>query len=90
MVMFRININNQTILCPTEKTIADAARSQMIKVPVACNGGGCGFCKVRVIEGQFEMDKYSKGALSDEELADGFVLTCKTHPLSDMQLELLA
>lgn len=90
MVMFRININNQTIQCPTEKTIGDAARSQMIKVPIACNGGGCGFCKVKVISGEYKMDKYSKGALSDEEAENGFVLLCKTYPLSNMVLETIA
>ena len=61
----------------------------MIKVPIACNGGGCGFCMAKVIEGQFVTDKYSKGALSDEEREQGFILLCKTRPLSDMQLQLI-
>ena len=33
------------------------------------------------------MDKYAKSALSDEEVENGYVLLCKTHPLSDLQLE---
>ena len=87
--MFRITINAQTFLCPPEKTIGEAARAQMVKAPIACNGGGCGFCKVKVMDGQFKMDKYSKDALSDEELESNLILICKTHPLSDMHLELI-
>ena len=59
----------------------------MVKVPYACVGGGCGYCKVKVIDGQYVMDKYAKSALSDEEVENGYVLLCKTHPLSDLQLE---
>ena len=35
----------------------------------------------------YVMDKYAKSALSDEEVENGYVLLCKTHPLSDLQLE---
>lgn len=88
--MFRININNQSFLCSKESTLVQAARAQMVKVPCACVGGGCGICKVKVISGQYEMDTYAKSALSDEESGLGYVLLCKARPLSDLQIELIS
>ncbi len=85
--MFRIYMNDQSFLCDKENTLVQAARQQMVKIPYACVGGGCGYCKVKVIEGKYEMDRYAKSALSDEEVEKGYVLLCKTHPLSDLQLE---
>jgi ferredoxin len=87
--VFRITINNQSFLCSEESTLVKAARSQMVKIPSACLGGGCGFCKVKVTEGQYILDKYAKSALSDEDVEKGFILLCKTRPLSDLQLELI-
>ena len=86
--MFRISINNQTFLCSEENTIIQAARSQMVKVPAACCGGGCGFCKGKVKTGQYKMEKYAKSAITQEEVDNGYVLLCKTYPLSDLQFEL--
>ena len=86
--MFRINSNDQQFLCSTESTLVQAARQQMVKVPYACVGGGCGYCKVRVVEGKYFMDKYAKNALSAQEAEKGYVLLCKTHPLSDLHIEL--
>jgi len=87
--MFRISIsNNQNFICPKDKTILEAARSNLIKVPYACARGGCGYCKVKVLEGTYKMDRYAKSALSDEEVNQGIILLCKTYPLSDLKLEM--
>ncbi len=87
--MFKVKINSQSFLCSKENNLVQAARVQMVKVPCACVGGGCGICKVKVVSGQYEMDTYAKSALSDEESEKGYVLLCKTHPLSDLQIELI-
>lgn len=50
--MFIININNnQSFLCSENETLLEAARAQMVKVPQACTRGGCGYCKVKVMDG---------------------------------------
>lgn len=50
-------------------------------LPYACKGGVCATCKAKVVEGEVEMDvNYS---LSEEEVKQGFVLTCQSHPISD-------
>lgn len=87
--MFRINIDKEeSFLCSESQSLLEAARSQMVKVPFACTRGGCGFCKVKVINGSYKMEMYAKSALSDEEAKQSIVLLCKTYPQSDLQLTL--
>jgi ring-1,2-phenylacetyl-CoA epoxidase subunit PaaE len=40
----------------------------------------CATCKARVIEGEVRMDR--NWALVEDDLAQGFVLTCQSHPVS--------
>lgn len=60
--------------------VLDAAIDAGMDVPYACKGAVCCTCKARVVEGQVEMDM--NYALTDEEVAQGYVLTCQTHPRS--------
>ncbi len=56
--------------------------------PYACKGGVCGTCRARVVEGAVEMDV--NYALEPDELAAGVVLTCQSHPTTDVvRLEFL-
>ena len=63
---------------PGGPSLLDYARSVRSEVPFACKGGMCATCKAKVTEGEVTMDK--NYALTDEELAEGFVLTCQSHP----------
>lgn len=60
--------------------VLDAALTAGLDVPYACKGAVCCTCKARVVEGEVAMDM--NYALTDEEVADGYVLTCQTHPRS--------
>ena len=60
--------------------VLDAALDAGLDVPYACKGAVCCTCKARVLEGKVEMDM--NYALTDEEVAQGYVLTCQTHPRS--------
>ena len=63
------------------KTILDAAMDQGADVPFSCKGGVCCTCKAKVMEGQAIMD--SNYSLSEEEVEDGFILTCQAHPITE-------
>jgi len=50
-------------------------------LPYACKGGVCCTCKARLVEGKVEMDVH--WGLEDEEIAQGYILTCQSHPKSE-------
>jgi ferredoxin len=58
-------------------------------IPVGCRGGGCGVCKVWVVEGHFHTRKMSRACLSEQEEADGVVLACRLFAESDLSLQVV-
>ncbi|MEZ5046052.1 MAG: 1,2-phenylacetyl-CoA epoxidase subunit PaaE [Chitinophagaceae bacterium] len=65
----------------TGDTILDAALKQGADLPYACKGGVCCTCRAKVVEGSVSM--VVNYALEDDEVANGFVLTCQAHPSSE-------
>lgn len=61
-------------------SVLDAALDAGVDVPFACKGAVCCTCKAKVKEGDVEMDM--NYALEDEEVEEGFILTCQSHPKS--------
>ena len=60
--------------------ILDSALDAGADVPYACKGAVCCTCRAKVLEGEVEMAmNYS---LTDDEVAEGFVLTCQSMPRS--------
>ncbi len=62
------------------ENLLDRACAMGLDVPYACKDGVCATCKARVIEGRVEMDV--NHALSAEEVAEGYILTCQSHPVT--------
>lgn len=61
--------------------VLDAALDAGADVPYACKGAVCCTCRAKVLEGEVEMAmNYS---LTDEELEEGYVLTCQSMPRSE-------
>lgn len=61
--------------------ILDAAIEHGVDAPFSCKGGVCCTCKAQVVEGKVIMEM--NYALSDEEVAEGFILSCQAHPASE-------
>ncbi len=58
--------------------ILDAAMIAGADVPFACKGGVCCTCRAKLLKGNAFMD--NNYALSEEEVAQGYVLACQAHP----------
>ncbi len=67
-------------LASDKKAILDAAIEHGVDAPFACKGAVCATCRGKVIEGKVHMDK--NFALTDAEVAEGFILTCQSHPIT--------
>lgn len=63
------------------ESILDAGLKEGIDLPYSCKGGVCCTCKAKLMEGEVKMDVHY--GLEDEEIEDGFILTCQSHPLTD-------
>lgn len=63
------------------QSILDAALGAGADLPFACKGGVCCTCKAKVLEGAVDMDV--NYALEPEQVAEGFILTCQSHPRTD-------
>ncbi|MFZ2652658.1 MAG: 1,2-phenylacetyl-CoA epoxidase subunit PaaE [Burkholderiaceae bacterium] len=64
----------------SDPSILEAARRSGLDVPYACKAGVCSTCKGKLLEGEVRMDR--NFALSADEVAQGFVLCCQSHPTS--------
>lgn len=64
-----------------DDVILSAVLAQGLDAPYSCQGGICSSCLAKVIEGKAVMDKNS--ILNNDEVADGLILTCQAHPITD-------
>ena len=70
-----------------DETLLTAAIRQGIGLPYGCKDGACGSCKCKMLEGTVTHGTHQLKALSVEEEASGFILTCCGVAHSDVVLE---
>ena len=69
------------------ESLLAAGIRQGIGLPYGCKDGACGSCKCKLVSGQVQQSNFQRKALSEEEEAQGFVLTCSARAQSDITLE---
>jgi len=79
----QINLDGKTYSVQVQKgvSILDAALDNNIDMPYSCQSGLCTACRGKCTSGKVHMDE--REGLSDEEIEEGYVLTCVGHPLTD-------
>lgn len=69
------------IVIENNDTILVAGIKAGIDPPFSCQIGACSTCRARLVSGKVEME--ADDALTEEEIEEGFVLTCTSHPLTN-------
>lgn len=70
-----------------DETLLAAAIRQGIGLPYGCKDGACGSCKCKKLEGSVTHGAHQLKALSPEEEANGFILSCCAVAHSDVVIE---
>lgn len=82
---YRIQIaeTQQVFFVERGETLLQAAGRADISLPHDCQLGGCGTCRIRLLEGQVRYDEEPFG-LAPDEAAAGYALACQAQPLADL------
>ncbi len=70
-----------------DETLLAAGIRQGVGLPYGCKDGACGSCKCKMVSGRVVQANFQRKALSVEEEAANFVLTCCATAQSDIVLE---
>lgn len=81
---------DETIACGEDRNLLQSMERLGRKgIPVGCRNGGCGVCKIHVLEGKYDRRVMSRAHVTTEEEAEGKCLACRIIPKSDMKILVL-
>jgi ferredoxin len=80
-VTIQLDRRTTTVRYRDGETLLQTARLAGLNAPSSCETGSCGTCMARLTDGSARM--INNDALTEEEVAEGWVLTCQSLPTSE-------
>lgn len=74
-----------TAKCHETDTVLAVAKANGLNIPSGCTFGLCGTCKIRKTSGEVHM--VHNGGISDEDIEEGYILACCSHPIGAVSVE---
>jgi ferredoxin len=80
-VTIHLDRKKVSVVMVSGETLLETARRAGLEPPFSCEAGNCGTCMARLVEGQVTMRV--NDALEEDEVAEGYILTCQSVPDTD-------